>query len=667
MFDTRRLKAELQSAAPALFFGLRLWVSVCLAMYIAFWLELDEPSWAGTAAAIVCQPTLGASLRKSWFRLVGTVVGGIAIVVLTGCFPQDRVFFFVSLALWGGACAFISTVLPNFASYAAALAGYTAAIIAGNQLGAVGGLNGDAFVLAVTRVTEIGIGIVSAGVVLAGTDLGAARRRLATLVAGLANGIATNFTRTLQAAGPTLPDMRPSRRDFLRRVIALDPIIDQAVGESSEIRYHSPVLLQAVDGLLATLSGWRAIANHLLWVPLDQAKGEMAIVLESLPPNLSSLLDQSDPARWAADPVILRSVCEAGINKLVALDVKTPSLRLLADKVAAALAGIADALNGLALLAGDPTLPVRRSRAAFHLRVPDWLPALINGARTLLTILVAAAFWIVTAWPAGAEAITFAAISSILFAARADQAYVNASGFLKGICIASMAAAVINFAVLPNRETFAAFCLAIGLWLVPAGAVATRWPNIEFNYMASYFVPLLAPTNQLSYDTVQFYNDTLAILSGAGTAALFFCIIPPLTPGFRARRLLTLTLADLRRLARGRSFHDWAGHLHSRLSAMPGEATSLQRAHLLAALSLGTEILRLSSISAPFGVRIVLNDALTAIAQGRIAVAIAKLKRLDERLSAYATDPAALRARSSIIEISEVLNQHAVYFGGVRT
>src|SRR5262249_23021857 len=155
--------------------------------------------------------------------LIGTIVGGIAIVVLTGCFPQTRLLFFISLALWSGACAFVSTVLPNFASYAAALAGYTAAIIASDQLGAVGGLNGDAFMLAVTRMTEIGIGIVSAGVVLAGTDLGGARRRLATLVAGLAAGIATNFTRTMQAAGPRMPDTRPSRRDFLRRVIALDP------------------------------------------------------------------------------------------------------------------------------------------------------------------------------------------------------------------------------------------------------------------------------------------------------------------------------------------------------------------------------------------------------------------------------------------------------------
>jgi len=49
-----------------------LWAAVCLALYIAFWLELDSAYWAGTTAAIVCQPSLGASLRKGSFLMIGT-------------------------------------------------------------------------------------------------------------------------------------------------------------------------------------------------------------------------------------------------------------------------------------------------------------------------------------------------------------------------------------------------------------------------------------------------------------------------------------------------------------------------------------------------------------------------------------------------------------------
>src|SRR5439155_7205605 len=110
------LSDALAAWGPPIAFGLRLWISVCLALYVAFWLELDNPFWAGTSAAVVCQPQLGASLRKGWFRMVGTVTGAVMSVVLVAYFPQDRVLFLGGLALWGAVCAFVATILRNFAS-----------------------------------------------------------------------------------------------------------------------------------------------------------------------------------------------------------------------------------------------------------------------------------------------------------------------------------------------------------------------------------------------------------------------------------------------------------------------------------------------------------------------------------------------------------------------
>src|SRR5579863_168853 len=86
----RPLKRALISAAPALLHGLRLTTAVCLALCVAFWLHLDNAHWAGTSAAIVAQPALGASLRKGRFRAIGTLIGGIAIVLITAAFPQDH-------------------------------------------------------------------------------------------------------------------------------------------------------------------------------------------------------------------------------------------------------------------------------------------------------------------------------------------------------------------------------------------------------------------------------------------------------------------------------------------------------------------------------------------------------------------------------------------------
>ena len=308
IFDVRRLTDALRAASPPLLFGLRLWASVCLALYIAFWLELNNPYWAGTSAAIVCQPHLGASLRKGWYRLIGTLVGAVVSVLLTACFPQDRALFLGGLALWGAACAFAATLLRNFASYSAALAGYTVAIVAGDLLGATGGVNGDAaFLLAVNRASEICIGIVSAGIVLAGTDFGGAPRRLATLFAAISSEITSRFAGTLAVAGANFDDTQEVRRELTRRVIALDPVVDEAFGESAQLRYYSPVLQTAVDGLFAALAGWRAVAVHLSSLSADQARQEADAVLHSVPEELRSRRRTATPDRLEA-PALRRAV-----------------------------------------------------------------------------------------------------------------------------------------------------------------------------------------------------------------------------------------------------------------------------------------------------------------------------------------------------------------------
>ena len=367
--------ANAAKAAPPLLYALRLWAAMCLALFVAFWLELDNPFWAGTSAAIVCQLQLGASLRKGWFRMIGTVVGATMIVVLTACFPQDRIAFLVLLAFWCSICAFAATVFRNFASYSAALAGYTAAIIAADNLGATGGASSDVFLLAVTRASEICIGIACAGIVLAGTDLGGAQRRLAGSFANLAAEIMGRFIRMLDLAEPQLPDTKAERREFVRRVIALDPVIDQALGESSHVRYHSSKLQTAMYGLFGALDGWRGVATHLSRLPEAARRQGAHIILRSLPSELRSVPEAASPLLWIADPLALRGVCEEAVRTLIALPADTPSLRLLADETAKVLAGMLHVLDGLALLVDAPDQPSPRA-PRFRLSEPDWLPAL---------------------------------------------------------------------------------------------------------------------------------------------------------------------------------------------------------------------------------------------------------------------------------------------------
>jgi uncharacterized membrane protein YccC len=666
---SKRLTESLSANGEPLLFGLRLWTSVCLALFVAFSLQLDDPFWAGTSAAIVCQPQLGASLRKGWFRMVGTVVGAVVIVVLTAFFPQDRLAYLGLLALWCSICAFGATLLRNFASYAAALAGYTAAIVGVSTLGATGGASPDVFMLAITRATEICLGIVSAGIVLAGTDLGGAQRRLAASLADLAAQIMRRFSRMLAPAGPGSPDTQIERREFIRRVIALDPMIDQAIGESSHLRYRSPTLQTAVLGLFRALDGWRGVATHLERSSGDMDRHNVEVILRIIPPGLRLAQEPGSPARWMDDPIALRGACAEAVRKLLAQPVETPSLQLLLDETVKVLSGMLHVLDALALLVDAPgqALPDRRG---FRLSVPDWLPALVNAARAFVMIGAAALFWIATAWSNGALAMEFTAIVLLLLSPLGDMAYVAAIGGVVATVGSISLAAIVKFAVLPAFDTFPAFCGALGLILVPFGFATAQSRQLAavLALLAFNFVAVLAPTNVMSYDTAQFYNTALGILAGVGAAALGFRLLPQLSPALRTRRLLALTLRDLRRLASATlpPRLDWSGRMIGRLAAVPDQAEPLQRARLLAALSVGNEIIQFRDLAPGLGITKEVATALEALAQGNSATAVAQLRELDRRLAcdtdAEPEAAIALRMRARIGVISEALSEHRTYF-----
>lgn len=126
------VRDRLDATLPPVLYGIRTAAAVCIALGLAFALELDQAYWAGTTAALVCQPVLGSALRKAVFRTFGTLAGAGAAMLLFACFQQDRVGFTLGFAGWCAMCGFVGSQLTLFAAYGAMLAGYTAAIIAGD-------------------------------------------------------------------------------------------------------------------------------------------------------------------------------------------------------------------------------------------------------------------------------------------------------------------------------------------------------------------------------------------------------------------------------------------------------------------------------------------------------------------------------------------------------
>lgn len=347
----------------------------------------------------------------------------------------------------------------------------------------------------------------------------------------------------------------------------------------------------------------------------------------------------------------------------------TPSRRLLVDETAKLLNGMGYVLDELAVLTGAPGRSPEGHRNVSP-GVADWLPAVLNGVRAFVTIAAVEMFWVATAWPNGGTAIVFATIVLLLMSPRGDLAYEAALAFALTAAVGIVIAAVLEFAVLPAVTTYAAFCAVIGIVLIPIGfaAARSRVPAITavLGGMAVAIFRLLAPSNPMTYDTAAFYNTALAIFVACAIGPLAFRLLPPLSPGSRTRRLLALTLRDLRRFAATARPPDWERRMYDRIAALPDEAEPSQRAALLTALSVGTDIDQLRHLALPPVAATGLDAALASFALGDTAVTIARLHQLDDRLaSAPGTGTETgdtPGARGRIAAIGEALAEHAAYF-----
>jgi hypothetical protein len=90
-----------------------------------------------------------------------------------------------------------------------------------------------------------------------------------------------------------------------------------------------------------------------------------------------------------------------------------------------------------------------------------------------------------------------------------------------------------------------------------------------------------------------------------------------------------------------KALDDWESRMHGRLSVLPDTAEPLQRAQLMAALSVGGAIIQLCSFAQRLNMSTELDESLGAMARGNSAVA---------------------RPRACVLAMSQALTRHAAYF-----
>ncbi len=187
--------------AVALTFAVKTFAASLLALYIAFWAGLDDPRWAFLTVFVVSQPDSGLVLAKGFYRILGTIAGGLVAIALVFGLAQYGELFVAALAVWICFCNFAARAVRNFASYGFQLAGYTVAII-----GIPAALNpAGAYPLVVARFTEIALGIICAALVSRLILVRELSPRLVELVRALARR-ADGFTTVLLD-----PDAAPRR------------------------------------------------------------------------------------------------------------------------------------------------------------------------------------------------------------------------------------------------------------------------------------------------------------------------------------------------------------------------------------------------------------------------------------------------------------------------
>ena len=284
------------------------------------------------------------------------------------------------------------------------------------------------------------------------SEVGRSPARLADAIDGLGREILDHVADLFGHPADPVHDGPGVRRSLIGRVAALDPLVDQAIGESPELRHRKAILHDAMAGLFAALSGWR-IAGKSPREPRPgrcRTRGPRRGRVPARDLGVGSARSPRTPATSVptASPTSRPTGATIWPRRATSPALKAEggvSQRLLADAAAQVALGLAGAANALALLrppgvARDPAHPP-------GFVVADTLPAVVNAIRTFVSIAAALAFWILTGWPNGLGAVTFMAVTVLLLAPQQEKSARASLGFGLGTVITACLAAIVDFAL----------------------------------------------------------------------------------------------------------------------------------------------------------------------------------------------------------------------------
>ncbi|QUY50403.1 FUSC family protein [Serratia plymuthica] len=508
-------------------YALRNSLAMCLSLWLAFVLNLDEPYWALTSAAVVSFPTVGGVISKSLGRIIGSLIGAAASVAIAGHCLNDPWLFTLFIAAWIGLCTYISNHYQNNVSYAFALAGYTAAIIAFGTVNVTD--TQQIFDIAQARVCEVITGILCGGVmmmILPSTSDGE------TLLTSLRRMHLRLLEHAAMLWQPEITaQMRTSHEGVIGQILTMNLLRIQAFWSHYRLRRQNNLLNYMLHQQLRLTSVISSLRRMLLNWP-------------DRPANLAAVLDQvltelRDPA---ADKYRLARI----LQQIAPQDPADYRHRAFWLRLRHFCWLYLSCSRWLQRLEGaTPVSDIQPPRVTSLARHTDSYEAAYNGLRTFLCIIIGCAYWINTQWDAGSSALTLTAISCVLYSSTPSP--INSiTTLLKAVLLLSVACFVVKFGLMIQIDDFWVFCAFLFPILITLQMIKLQNPPYAalWGQLIVFMGSFLTVTNPPSYDYQSFINNNIGKIVGVLFAGLAFQILRPSSDKRKSRRIIRALRRD---------------------------------------------------------------------------------------------------------------------------
>ncbi|KAB1071969.1 FUSC family protein [Methylobacterium planeticum] len=493
-------------------FAIRIWLAMMLALYAAFWLQLESASSAAVCVAILAQPKRGQALSKAFYRFVGTLLGGAVAIVMIAAFGQDRVLLLVTFTTWLSLCVFVANFLQDTRAYGAMLSGYTVAIIAIANIDTPQAV----FDSAVSRVAAIALGIVAITFI---NDALASPSTWRALRVTLADGLASTkaFARDCILAGDPGPEGALAQ---IRRIVPMRADASAIAGELDDGPQRAAGARSGVAALYALVAAGRtfALAVERMDRP-SPAVTEARAICERLTADGA---DSPAAQALAAARDRLRALLLAAVRRGEPDPAEVVALQRALDLATA----LGFAQDGITALSGghrplrDVALPTHR----------DFPVALRAALRIALAFGLTCGFFIATGWPATSFALVQVAATGALSSLAPDPRKF-ANGVLIGMSLATLSAGFVLFVVLSGGQGFPLLAIAMAPVIFLACFLSLNPPTFGPGFILLVFFPVLvSPSNPQIYNLQTFLQNGILVLVAAVILWLTVRLVLPVSP-----------------------------------------------------------------------------------------------------------------------------------------